>query len=1345
MKRIVILVLSLVLFSLSGGADNNDYVFRQINSRNGLPDNLVRNMLMLPNGLMCIQTSTMLNLYDGISSKSYSFNPVNIPYSEFAGMNYLFYDSKSHKVWLSQQDYTWNFSLSKREFGYDCRELRDASSEDEHTESFFLMEDGSYWTVSKSGVIRHITGDVTEIIERPAGLKGVLIMQESDDHIYMLSLEGVLAVYDKKIKGFVSLVCNLISDPNSSSRMEMTMASNGDVWILYDRDIIRYVPSRKSVEKFSPIYLPTSDLFTTFAMDSEDKLWIGSSKSGITIFDTKTFSATNLPSIKLDNGIHIDHNTDISKIYIDPYQGVWVATLTEGVFYWHKDIYRISTVSNNNVSGMKFPDEGVKCIAEETDGNILLGTIQGLMRYNPSTGKLSIPYEELNDKLCICLYRDKSDRIWVGTFRDGAYCIDKGHVRHYFYDNMPNVDVSYQEKLPNFNCVRSFYEDNNGNFWIVVYGGLGRFNPRSGSIELLRDKHSVLNRFMLTRGISEVGDSLLVTGDNGSYYYNHKEDRVAFDEEDTFQSMISTSSLVDSRKMLWVASSDGIHIDAPNGEKYHLTTRDGLFSDNTLGLTSDAFGNIWAISFNSISRIIPMLTSESCSFSVNSYDNSDGLSAGAFFQNSLITASDGKIYIGGAHGFSIINPEQMYQHTYERCPIITEMSIFNTPIEVGQEYDGRVILETELSQTKRIVLNPTETFISFSFSYLNYINPRHTAYKYKLEEFDKDWREISSGESNQITYTLLEPGDYVFKVIAADNGTDWSEEGTEIAFTIRPPFWKSNMAYVLYTVLLLAVGVVVYMLMRKKMREKEENRRMDEQRRQKEEVDQMKFVFFTNISHELRTPLSLILLPLENLISRAEENSPAKEQLLTIQRNAKNLLDMVNHLLDFRKLEMKGEKLHLSFANIATFAEEQVKMFMELSKEKEIDLSFENHMTSSEMMFDPKQMHKIINNLLSNAHKFTPKGGTICLRLYQLQGNVMRMEVADNGIGISAADCKQIFNRFYQSSNNSVAQGSGIGLHLVKLYVEMHKGTVGVESKIGKGSTFILEIPMDLKNESEAVQGVEIKNEPVYEDGGELPVEETRNKRILIIDDSKDFRSYMAKTLSETYTVFEAAEGKEGISKALKHHPDIIICDVMMPGIDGFEVCRQLKNNVDTSHIPIILLTARMDNDVRREGYDAGANAYLSKPFSMDVLNSRIINLMEERISRIQKLTTQVDLSPSQIAITPLDKQFIDKMMGIIEKNIDNADYSVEQLASDMAVHRMSLYRKLHSITGKTPSEFLRMMRLKRAAQIIADDPNLSIVVVAEMVGFNSPNYFAKYFKEMFGCNPSQYHKKANE
>jgi len=495
--------------------------------------------------------------------------------------------------------------------------------------------------------------------------------------------------------------------------------------------------------------------------------------------------------------------------------------------------------------------------------------------------------------------------------------------------------------------------------------------------------------------------------------------------------------------------------------------------------------------------------------------------------------------------------------------------------------------------------------------------------------------------------------------------------------------------------------------------------------RQKEELDQLKYSFFTNISHELRTPLTLILTPLDSILRKIEDES-LKKQLNGIYRNANELLKLVNQLLDFRKLEMKGETLGLSYSSINDFIEATAFSFQEMAANNGIELVSECEDENIYAYVDKDKMQKIINNLLSNAIKFTPPGGRILLKAMKDPNEQMFViQVSDTGIGIPEVDVSQIFDRFYQvKKQKSINTGSGIGLHLVKEYVEMHNGTIEVESRLNEGSLFTVSIPIDLQSAEET------QSEPETTD-------EHQQIKVLIVEDNAEFRMFIQGELLEKYHVIEAVNGKDGLEKALKHQPDLIITDVMMPEMSGTELCRLLKKNIQTSHIPVILLTAKTSDKAQIEGFEAGADAYISKPFNMDILLLRIHHLIEQQNQRKEQFKNAITINPGVLASTNVDKELIKDALGHIEKNMDNVSYSVEQLSKDLFMDRTGLYRKLSAITGQTPSEFIRSVRLKKAALLLKS--GLPVSEVASRVGFGTTSYFTKCFQEEFGVKPSQY------
>jgi len=902
------------------------YEFRMLDASRGLPENNVRGMLMLPDGLMCIQTSSYLCFFDGASCRNYRWDPVEVPYAEYSGQNHLSYDASSDRVILRTRDHTWAFDRSSRSFLYD---LPQPSQEEGEDSGLFF--------------------------------------------------------------------------PDATSRSESARTSDGRRWFMSDKRIVQYHPKTGQLTEQEAIPSGSDDLFTSIAVDKEDNLWVGTARSGVRIV-YKDGTVYRLPRLERIDGRPVYPHTDISKIYADPQGGVWIATQQEGLLYWHKEIIRIRTVHAGSLAGGEMPDESVKCLAEGPDGKILVGTIHGLLRYDPKTRRMDIPFQELSDELVISLFVDSAERIWVGTFYNGLYRIEGGKVRHYSYPQQSNVDISYQHGTPNLNCVRVLKEDAEGQYWISVYGGVGRFDPDSGEIGLLRDSHPELARYMIIRDIFLKEDgSFVAAGDNGRFRFHPSSDSV--DRIDTLNAYTLTNQILqDSAGRVWLAESGGLSLrDTLHGNR--PVTESGM----VMAMTDDGLGHLWA---SSTSGIFRMGIAPDGSFTRTDYGQPDGVDCGAFFQHSVLRHSDGKLYFGGSSGFCVIDPSSMVLSDYGIPPMISSFRVN------GEERPA-----------ENVVLDHNETSLEFSFTNLNYANPTHAIYRYRLDGFDRQWHTVTSVPQGTVGYTFLKPGTYRFRLQAANNGTDWSPE-TVLPIVIRPPFYRTTWAWILYALLLSAaiVGAIRYFYRQEER--KMQQRAAAEQRRQEEELNQMKFRFFTNISHELRTPLSLIILPLESLM-KEKEGSAEFPRLETMHRNAKSLLDLVNHLLDFRKVEMGGEKLFLAKGNFADFLESLVAAFRDGAEKKDIRLVFNDTSSNPVMAFDGTMMQKVVNNLISNALKFTPEGGSIEVTLSDAPERELRLAVADTGIGIPAADLPHVFDRFYRSGNSGEAVGSGIGLSLV--------------------------------------------------------------------------------------------------------------------------------------------------------------------------------------------------------------------------------------------------------------------------------------------------------------------------
>jgi signal transduction histidine kinase/DNA-binding response OmpR family regulator len=747
---------------------------------------------------------------------------------------------------------------------------------------------------------------------------------------------------------------------------------------------------------------------------------------------------------------------------------------------------------------------------------------------------------------------------------------------------------------------------------------------------------------------------------------------------------------------------------------------------------------------------------------INNYNYHNGVQNNNFVHGAGLRISHGELFFGGLDGFNYFNPAYLKKNINIPSVLITELRISNQLVVPSA--DGPI--KENISIAKEINLDYKQNF-ALSFVGLNYTSPEQNMYAYKLDGFDKNWNYV--GSSTTASYTNLDPGEYIFRIKASNNDGVWNNNGASIRIYVRPPFWRTTLAYILYA--LIIIGSVLYFRyksiqkIRREFALEQERMQKEQERKEAErthELDRLKIKFLTNLSHEFRTPISLILGPVEKLLSQ-KKNESSIGQLHMIKRNARRLLNLVNQLLDFRKMEEQELKLQTSEGELVTFVKEVVDSFKDLSERKKIDFVFRSQIDQLYTLFDHDKLERILFNILSNAFKFTLAGGQIRLEL-ERDDNRSResitwvaIKITDTGIGIPEDKKGKIFERFFQhtTATTILNQGTGIGLSITKEFVKMHNGgTIDVESEPGKGTTFTVHLPfVSLKApEKNAEYSPEEDTEPTIESKQtEELLEEVNevalpnNKKdlpsILLVEDNEDFRFYLKDNLRLQYKVFEATNGKEGWQKALACHPQLIVSDISMPYMNGIELTQKIKSDKRTSHLPVILLTALTGEEDQLKGLEIGANDYITKPFNFEVLNAKIKNLLVLNTTLKNTYTKQIKVITPEIEIESADEKLLQEIMRHLEENLTNSQLSVEDLSRHVGMSRSSLYSKLLELTGQTPVEYIRSVKLEKAAFLL-EKSDMNIAQIAYSVGFSTPNYFAKSFKAKFNMLPSEYMNK---
>lgn len=1358
------IVLFSILCSVKLNAEQSPYIFRHIGVADGLPDNYVKSVFGVPDGRLGVRTTVLLSLYDGSKFTSFPYNSRSwypLAYNHVIPEQYI--DSRN-RLWMKERGGLRIFDLTVEQYVYNVDSLLKGFKLPGNISDLFIDSEKRYWFVAADLSV-YMYDETTKMLEQICSndefieYYGTLANVESrGKYVWMIHKRGIIRCYDTELKRFVRQETFLVGKLKPEDHVVIRILTNGDYWLMWDRGVSYYYANSNKWQEVITIAQDNYSLLTAMDIDREGNAWIGSVSKGVYIVSHHDLSVIQMADIPLQTGGTI-HN-DIHSLCFDFQNGsMWIGFFSQGICYYHSSMNKFALYNRQTTSG-NWNNENVRALAETEQGNILLGTLKGLHRFNPHTRKIDIPYKELEHQICRVLYKDSYKRIWIGTFHDNLYCINNGKVSRFSCKG-----GGYQQD-PDFSNIRAIVEDADRQLWISVYGGVGRLNSHTGEITLLSDRHPELKKYKNANVLAFDNEGRLIVGaDNGLYFYDQKVDTVWIPERDdpSNKLFIHDSNkynciLKDSRGLLWFGTQYGLNIVTPHQRLHTLQKEDGLSNTTIQSIQEDNNHDIWISTINSICKIEVNKSTDDYEFHVISFASEAGWQLDDLYDFCSLKAMDGKIYFGRLNGFNAFTPENMSSDTSVRRPIFTSLRLFSTAILPGIEYNGRVLFDKAINHIKGVELDYDENFVTLEYSGLNFINPSQTFFRYQLQGFDKEWMEVlSDNGQGRATYNNLPPGEYVFKVSTADNDKVWGSEA-QFSFVIRPPFWETLTARIVYFILFCVLLYSFVLIINRRNHKKLLRMQEEKAQRQKEELDQMKFRFFTNISHELRTPLTLIITPLD-ILKRKITDESASKQLNNIYRNAQELLALVNQLLDFRKLEMKGEKLLLMNGDLEEFVTSIYNSFYPVAVEKNLDFTCRIPHQSLYMYFDRDKVHKIINNLLSNAFKFTQENGKVTLSLsVEEKGGkpCAKISISDTGVGISEEELPYIFDRFYQVRNwEEEKSGSGIGLHLVREYAVLHGGEVTVESHLGQGATFVVYLPIDLKPEEELLRvmnanpskGTDSSEKAHFSDEHKQD-EEQKNvlssqngdnrERLLIVEDNKEFRTFLKEQLEEFYQVLEASDGEEGEQCAIDKNPDLIISDIMMPKVDGIELCRRIKTNVQTSHIPVILLTARTADDIKINSYEVGADSYMSKPFNFDMLMVRIEKLIEQQEKRKQEFSKNIEVNPSSITITSVDEKLIQRALEYIEKNMDNTEYAVEELSRDLGMTRMNLYRKLQSITGNTPSDFIKSIRLKRAAQLLHGS-QLTMVEVADRVGFSSASYFTKCFKEMFGVLPTQY------
>ncbi len=1064
--------------------------------------------------------------------------------------------------------------------------------------------------------------------------------------------------------------------------------------------------------------------------DSEGNLWFCSNRYGLHKMINKEMEIISYVADERNPESLNDNN--IQCFFEDRQGNYWVGTQRGGVNYsLNNNTQVFNKIVRNPLLNNTLTHSRISALLENDEGHLFIGTDGGgLNIYNRKNGHFILPDQskyhfKYTEDAILAMYLESNGNLWTGGFLTGLNLYIPGKDKITWKNNQADP-----RSLGN-NDVRDILKDSRGNYWVTTNGGgLNLFNPIDGTFKQFlyqAGQNSISSNFTLTLTEDHRGYIWL-----GTYEGLDRINTTNFSIKNYSKTQNLTGDwiyalLEDSKNQLWVGTNMAIHRYDDQTDSF-INYNDSIDLPNNIisGILEDNNGHLWISTSNGLASYNQQ-TKET-----RNYFNYDGLPGNFFNPGAAYKNKEGLLFFGTSEGLVYFNPDDIT--TNQQAPPVYITDIAFAP-DTRQKH--------HLNSGDTIVINyKAAASVNFYFSALNFINPQKNNYAYQLENADSEWRYVSN--QKMATYTNLSPGEYKFRVKASNNDQFWNEEGSYIFLTITPPIWKTTAAYILYllAITLLLRFIWTYALVKARYVDKLKIERLKAEKA--EELSKLKTDFFINISHELSTPLTLIMAPVEKLIQNNNEDS---RLLQIIHRNTKALMRLINELLDSQKIEEQQKKAEYSYSDIIAYIKTISEDFHQYATNNNISIDFSSSTPTYLFPFSPDDLDKIMRNLISNAIKYNKPNGNVNITLEVENEPLLKhkpgiiIKVSDTGRGIDQENIQNIFNRFFRvQEKNTSRKGHGIGLYLTKQLVELHQGTIFIDSAPDRGTIFTVKLPYTV-TEFNLSQKEDYRKEGVLVPE-ELKGENTKTSKnkpsILIAEDNAELRDLLKILLSDHYRLVFAENGLEALGKIQNHLPDLVLTDIMMPLMDGMELCKHIKRDFITSHIPVLMLTALNSGDMMVKGLNTGADDYVAKPFNPEILLARISNLVESRKRLQQRFITNLKTQPSEMGITSADEQFLNKLHQVIETHIDNSDYDVTRLASEMNMSSITLYRKIKALTGLSVNPFIRTIRLKKAATLLGTK-TMSVPEVALNVGFNDVKYFRKCFHKQFNMNPSDY------
>ena len=1346
------------LVTSSGNVIVSNVLFKRFYSLNGLPDERIRSIYQDHYGYIWIGTMNGICRYDGYNFKNfYKASNANSISGNWA---YTITEDAHFNIWIGTNEGFSRFDHEKETFINYQLPNEQKTQVSKRVNTLHFDQQGMLWIGSKQGLIQFdpTTKTFKQFNTYPLNINVSKIIASADNYLWLATNNGLVHYHTVSGKNdFYSLqvkpnaygdkIWSLLED--HSKNLYVTTASNGLIKL-------PYLPNNSygSFQELNVFSNSGSSLENTQVFDiclsTIGDLWLGTERGLAKISQPNTpkasihfytNSSVNNKSISSDrvycvfidktnvmwcgtevglNNLHLSAlpfnyysfsttkvTDQVRGIYADGEKNIWLATYKSG-------FYNFNTVSNSTNSFNVKPDHsffnGTRSVLVN-DGNVLIGTLDGIIQLKAGKSDFN---NLLKGNAVFALYKDSKSNIWAGT-NNGLFKISSdGNIT----DFTPQFAAA---KSFASNFVRTVFEDHQGNIWVGF---------ENGGVAVIIHK---------TNQITPIG--------KGEKH-----------EEIVGSSIYSITEY--PKNTIWIGSESGLTkvSVAENDNAFskasfkNYAVQNGLPDKSVNGILSDEDGHLWISSIKGLVK-----------FDIAKEVFQNYLPNIYFNHSCCFKRNNHEFYFGTSDGFISFDPSAIVEDKFIPDIAISDIKLFNQSIKIDELFNGDIILNQSLSNTKTITLNHSNNVFTIDFAALHFANPEQNKFAYKMEGFDKNWIQTSAS-SRSATYTNLDAGTYTFKLKAANYLGIWNDTPITLTVVILPPLWATWWALLIYCLFAIAFLYYFTRYVLSQLRQRHQLRYEQLEKNQLKKLDSMKTQFFTDISHEFRTPISLIVGPAEELLVNKNMDKDAKHKAQLIHRNSKKLLYLIDELMTFQKLDDGKLQLKPQPVEMRTYINDIFLNFQHLAEKKAIKFTLNADAEAYMASIDAGKMEMVLNNLLFNAFKYVPQEGTITVDIQQCTEaqlphepyqplensthNWLKVSVEDNGKGITSSDFSHLFERYFQSDN--ALKGTGVGLSLTKKLVELHGGIITANSEPGVKTSFSFFLPLMTIEANSQMAPMErnyaldynvndLIDETILEDDEHLNRNKTK-PNLLLVDDNVEVLDYLEMIFQANYNIARAENGVQALEYLQNHEPDLIISDVMMPEMDGVTLCKEVKSNINISHIPLILLTAKATVENTLHGLKTGADDYVAKPFNPDILKTKVSNFIEAKKRWIEKFTQTEGgvVIPKTITTNPLDETFLKDVLEAINKNMDNEEFSVEELGSMVAMSRSNLFRKLKAITGQTPVEFIYFIRMNRAMELLLERKH-SISQISFEVGFKSPSSFTKSFKKQFGKAPTEY------